>query len=210
MHVGMSTIFQNPHDQRADDEVYRHELQLAALAEPLGFESIWGVEHHFTDYTMCPDVLQFLSYMAGRTQRAHLGSMVVVLPWHDPLRVAEQVSVLDHMCGGRFIFGIGRGLGRVEFEGFRVPMAESRGRFVESAEMILRGLEQGYCEYNGDLVQQPRKNIRPRPFKSFKGRTYAAAVSPESVRIMAELGVGILIIPQKPWETVAAELEEYR
>ena len=69
---------------------------------------------------MCPDVLQYLTYFAGRTQRIQLGSMVVVLPWHDPLRVAEQVVMLDHMSNGRFIFGIGRGLGRVEFEGFGV------------------------------------------------------------------------------------------
>src|SRR5260221_9818480 len=132
MHVGMGVIFQGEGEGRTDRNVYRNELRLAELAEPLGFESLWGVEHHFTDYTMCPDVLQFLSYMAGKTQRLQLGSMVVVLPWHDPLRVAEQVSMLDHLSGGRFIFGIGRGLGRVEFEGFRVPMDESRGRFVES------------------------------------------------------------------------------
>jgi alkanesulfonate monooxygenase SsuD/methylene tetrahydromethanopterin reductase-like flavin-dependent oxidoreductase (luciferase family) len=210
MHVGMAIIFQNPHDQRPDHDVYREELRLAELAEPLGFESIWGVEHHFTDYTMCPDVLEFLSFMAGRTRRLQLGSMVVVLPWHDPMRVAEQVSMIDNLSDGRFIFGIGRGLGRVEFEGFRVPMGESRERFIESAQMIIAGLESGYCESAGRLIQQPRKAIRPRPFKTFKGRTYAAAVSPESVRIMADLGVGILIIPQKPWEVVAAELDEYR
>ena len=174
------------------------------------FDSIWGVEHHFTDYTMCPDVLEFLTYMAGRTRRVQLGSMVVVLPWHDPIRVAEQVSMLDTMSGGRLVFGIGRGLGRVEFEGFRVPMEESRGRFVESAEMILRGLEQGYCEYDGTFVKQPKKAIRPRPSRTFKGRTYAAAVSPESMQIMAELGVGILIIPQKPWDVVRDELAQYR
>jgi alkanesulfonate monooxygenase SsuD/methylene tetrahydromethanopterin reductase-like flavin-dependent oxidoreductase (luciferase family) len=210
MRVGTTAIFQNPLDARPDRDVYRDELHLAALAEPLGFDSVWGVEHHFTDYTMCPDVLQFLTWVAGKTSRVQLGSMVVVLPWHDPLRVAEQVSVLDHVSDGRFILGIGRGLGRVEFEGFRVAMDESRDRFVESAEMILRGLEAGYCEYDGRYVKQPRKPIRPRPFKTFKGRTYAAAVSPESAQIMAELGVGILIIPQKPWEVVAADLESYR
>ncbi len=210
MHVGMAAIFQNPERRCSDAEVYRDDLRLADLAEPLGFESIWGVEHHFSDYTMCPDVLQFLSYMAGRTQRLQLGSMVVVLPWHDPLRVAEEVSMLDHLSNGRFIFGMGRGLGRIEFEGFRVPMDESRIRFVESAEMIITGLERGYCEYDGQLIKQPRKDIRPAPFKTFKGRTYAAAVSPESIRIMAQLGVGILIVPQKPWETVADELKEYR
>jgi alkanesulfonate monooxygenase SsuD/methylene tetrahydromethanopterin reductase-like flavin-dependent oxidoreductase (luciferase family) len=210
MHVGMATVFQNPLDQRSDHEVYQSEVRLTGFAEPLGFESIWGVEHHFTDYTMCPDVLQFLTYFAGRTQRVQLGSMVVVLPWHDPMRVAEQVCMLDHLCDGRFIFGIGRGLGRVEFEGFRVSMDESRPRFVESAVMILQGIEQGHCEYEGKFVKQPRRPIRPRPFKSFRGRTYAAAVSPESSRIMAELGIGILIIPQKPWESVATELAEYR
>jgi alkanesulfonate monooxygenase SsuD/methylene tetrahydromethanopterin reductase-like flavin-dependent oxidoreductase (luciferase family) len=206
----MATVFQNPQKARSDYEVYQNELRLADLAEPLGFESIWGVEHHFTDYTMCPDVLQFLTYMAGRTERIQLGSMVVVLPWHDPLRVAEQVSMLDNISGGRLILGLGRGAGRVEFDGFRLPMEESRQRFVESAEMLLRGLEQGCCEYQGTFVGQPPVSIRPAPFKSFRGRTYAAAVSPESARIMAGLGVGILIIPQKPWAEVAKELDAYR
>src|SRR5262245_40056689 len=92
MHVGMAAVFQNPGREHSDFEVYQQELRLADLAEPLGFQSIWGVEHHFTDYTMCPDVLQFLTYMAGRTRTAQLGSMVVVLTWHDPMRVAEEVS----------------------------------------------------------------------------------------------------------------------
>jgi len=210
MHVGVAVIFQNPGKTRSDCDVYREELRLADLAEPLGFESVWGVEHHFTDYTMCPDVLQFLTYMAGRTERIRLGSMVVVLPWHDPLRVAEQVSMLDNLSNGRLILGLGRGAGRVEFDGFRLPMEESRQRFVESAQMLLSGLETGYCEYEGPFVKQPRAAIRPAPFRSFRGRTYAAAVSPESARIMAELGVGILVIPQKPWPEVAKELDAYR
>ena len=210
MQVGMASIFQNPGRVRADREVDRSELRLADLAEPLGFQSIWGVEHHFTDYTMCPDVLQFLSYMAGRTTRASLGSMVVVLPWHDPMRVAEEVSMLDTLSDGRLILGLGRGAGKVEFDGFRLSMDESRPRFVETARMLLEGLERGYCEYDGEFVRQPRADIRPAPFKSFRGRTYAAAVSPESARIMAELGLGILIIPQKPWSEVAKELEDYR
>ena len=183
MHVGMAAVFQNPGKKRSDHEVYQNELRLADLAEPLGFQSIWGVEHHFTDYTMCPDVLQFLTYMAGRTQGAQLGSMVVVLPWHDPMRVAEEVSMLDNISNGRVILGLGRGAGKVEFDGFRLPMEESRARFVESAEMLLRGLEQGFCEYQGTYVRQPRADIRPAPFHSFRGRTYAAAVSPESAPI---------------------------
>ena len=210
MRVGMAAVFQNPGHKLNDQDVYREELRLADLAEPLGLDSIWSVEHHFTDYTMCPDVVQFLTYMAGRTRRLALGSMVVVLPWHDPLRVAEEVSMLDAISDGRMILGLGRGAGKVEFDGFRLPMDESRDRFVESAQMLLRGLESGYVEYDGKYIKQPRKAIRPAPFKTFRGRTYAAAVSPESVPIMAELGVGMLIIPQKPWGEVAKELGAYR
>ncbi|HXJ35333.1 MAG TPA: LLM class flavin-dependent oxidoreductase [Candidatus Eisenbacteria bacterium] len=210
MHVGTGLIFQATDKSRTDLEVYQNELRLGVLAERLGFQSIWGVEHHFTDYTMCPDVLQYLTYFAAKTETVQLGSMVVVLPWHDPLRVAEQVSMLDNMSNGRLILGLGRGLGRVEFEGFGVDMNESREIFIESAQMLLGGLETGVCEFDGTHVKQVRREIRPRPFKSFRDRTYAAAVSPESVEIMARLGVGILIIPQKPWDVVAAELATYR
>jgi alkanesulfonate monooxygenase SsuD/methylene tetrahydromethanopterin reductase-like flavin-dependent oxidoreductase (luciferase family) len=184
----MAVIFQGEGEGRTDRNVYRNELRFADLAEPLGFESIWGVEHHFTDYTMCPDVLQFLTYCAGRTRTIQLGSMVVVLPWHDPMRVVEQVVMLDHMSNGRVVFGIGRGLGRVEFGGFGVNQEDSRERFVESAQMILAGLERGVCEFDGKFVKQARRDVRPRPFKSFRGRTYAAAVSPESSAIMASSG----------------------
>src|SRR6516162_2158655 len=80
MKVGAAVIFQNPLNEKSDYDVYRHELPMGDMAEPLGFDSLWSVEHHFDDYTMCPDVLQFLSYYAGRTNRIQLGSMVVVLP----------------------------------------------------------------------------------------------------------------------------------
>jgi alkanesulfonate monooxygenase SsuD/methylene tetrahydromethanopterin reductase-like flavin-dependent oxidoreductase (luciferase family) len=136
--------------------------------------------------------------------------MVVVLPWHDPVRVAEQVIVLDHLSNGRLILGIGRGLGRVEFEGFGVEQGDSRAIFVEAAETLLTGLETGKVEYQGRFIQQAPRELRPHPLASFRGRTYAAAVSPESSQIMARLGIGILIIPQKPWELVVKELDDYR
>lgn len=210
MHIGTAVIFQNPGRARPDGDVYVDEVKLADLAEPLGFESIWTVEHHFTDYTMCPDPMQFLTYMAGRTTTAKLGSMVMVLPWHDPVRAAEQISMLDHLADGRLILGLGRGAGRVEFDGFRLDMAESRPRFVEAAQLVLNGLENGFVEYEGEYYKQPRVDIRPEPGRSFRGRTYAAAVSPESSRIMAELGIGLLVIPQKPWEHVEKEFADYK
>ncbi|MGY9072986.1 MAG: LLM class flavin-dependent oxidoreductase [Acidimicrobiales bacterium] len=210
MHVGMSVIFQNPGEALPDRQVYEQDLSLAMQAEPLGFDSIWSVEHHFTDYTMCPNVFQFLTYMAGATKNIQLGSMVAVLPWHDPIRIAEQIAMLDNLSGGRTILGMGRGTGKVEFDGFRTEMDSARLRFKETAEMVLNSLENGYAEYDGELVKQPRVELRPRPFKSMRGRTYAAAVSPESAEIMAEMGVGILIVPQKPWKAVKQELQDYR
>jgi len=210
MHVGSGTFFQNLGQTMSDADVWAHELAMADLAEPLGFDSVWAAEHHFTDYTMCPDPSQLLTWVAARSARVQVGSMVMVLPWHDPVRVAEQFAVLDHMSRGRAILGIGRGLARVEFEGFRVPMGESRRRFVEYAEAVIRALETGTIAYDGACYRQPPKAIRPRPFRSFRGRVYASSVSPQSARIMAELGVGILIIAQKPWDKTLADLEEYR
>src|SRR5437773_4955702 len=94
MHVGMGVIFQGEGEGRTDRNVYRNELRLGDLAEPLGFESLWGVEHHFTDYTMCPDVLLYLTYFAGRTQRIQLGSMVVRSEEHT----SELQSHHDLVC----------------------------------------------------------------------------------------------------------------
>jgi alkanesulfonate monooxygenase SsuD/methylene tetrahydromethanopterin reductase-like flavin-dependent oxidoreductase (luciferase family) len=210
MNVGMCTFFQNLDRGHDDRDAYRHELEMADLAEPLGFDSLWAAEHHFDDYDMCPNTLQFLSYMAGRTRTAKLGQMVVVLPWHDPVRVAEELVVLDHMSGGRAILGLGRGLARAEFKGFRVEMSESRRRFDEYAAAILDGLETGFLESDGEYYVQPRVELRPRPLQSFRGRTYAAAVSPSSAPVVARLGLGQLIIAQKPWETTMQELADYR
>jgi alkanesulfonate monooxygenase SsuD/methylene tetrahydromethanopterin reductase-like flavin-dependent oxidoreductase (luciferase family) len=209
MHVGVSLFFQNLRGV-SDEQVWREELELADLAEPLGFGSLWSVEHHFTSYTMSPDVLQLLTYVAARTTSIRLGSMVVVLPWHDPVRVVEQLTLLDIMSGGRTVLGLGRGLGRVEFEGFRVPMDEARERFAEAAQIVLDGLEQGYVELDGAVFRQPRRDIRPRPPRSFANRTYAAAVSPESIGVVARLGVGMMVIPQKPWDVHQADAERYR
>ncbi|MPY94670.1 MAG: LLM class flavin-dependent oxidoreductase [Acidimicrobiia bacterium] len=210
MHVGMASIFQGFGGQLSDREVWQADLALADLAEPLGFESIWSVEHHFTHYTMVPDVLQFLTYMAGRTTKVQLGSMVLVLPWHDPLRAAEQIVLLDHMSDGRLILGLGRGTGKVEFDGFRVDMGTARQQFKESAEAIFGALETGVMDYDGEFVKQPRTELHPGPFKSFKGRTYSATISPESAEIMARLGTGVLVVPQKPWHLVQEDVVTYR
>ena len=204
----MTALFNNSSTEpRKDSEVYASDMRLALLAEPLGFDSLWTVEHHFSDFCLTPDPFQTLTWFAAKTERIEIGSMVVVLPWwRDPVRVVEKAALLDELSGGRFILGIGRGSAAREFEGFGISQEESRVRFNEAAEMVVQGLEQGYCEYDGELIKQKKVRIRPAPTRSFKGRRYAAAISPESCEIGARLGLGLLIIPQKPWEQIEEDI----
>ena len=214
MHVGHTAIFQNPYQTVSDYQIYQEDMAIAKECADLGFQSVWGIEHHFTDYIMNPNVTQFLSYMAGYSANIKVGSMVVVMPWYPAIRIAENMAQLDAMSEGRAIFGMGRGLARVEYDGLQIDQNESTDRFVETAQAVLKGLEQGYVESEGTVIKQPRARIRPEPFRSFKGRCYAAAVSPSSAPILAELGIGMLIIPQKPFvdhlEDVKTHAELYR
>ena len=209
MHVGHTAIFQNPGQGMSDYQLYQEDMAIAKEAADLGFDSVWGIEHHFTDYIMNPNVTQFLSFMAGYNPNIKVGSMVVVLPWYPAIRVAENMAMLDAMSDGRAVFGMGRGLARVEYQGLQIDQNESTDRFIETAQAVLSGLEQGYVEFDGKLIKQPHARIRPEPFKSFKGRCYAAAVSPSSAPILAELGIGMLIIPQKPFADHLADVKAH-
>jgi alkanesulfonate monooxygenase SsuD/methylene tetrahydromethanopterin reductase-like flavin-dependent oxidoreductase (luciferase family) len=209
MHTGVGFFFQGLDDEVTDRAVWTSQLQLADRAESMGFDSIWTPEHHFTRYHMMPNPTQFLTWAAARTTKVLLGTMVMILPWHDPIRVAEEIAVLDIMSGGRTILGLGRGLGKIEFDGFQLDMGESRQRFIEYAAALSEGLETGIVQSNGELYKQPPVAVRPWQQISFRGRTYASAVSPESARIMANFGYGLLLIAQKPWDTVIAETKSY-
>ncbi len=209
MKVGVAVSMLNV-GEKADSEIYRDDLKLADLAEPLGFDSIWSVEHHFTGYAMVPNVVQLLTYFAGRTTRVQLGTAVIVLPWHDPVRVAEEMSMLDNLSGGRTIFGFGRGAATVEYDGFRIPMDESRARFEEVAKIVIQALTNERFSYDGQFYKIPETSIRPRPLSHPEKRLSASSVSPESAEIMAKLGIGVLIVPQKDWDTAVADVERYR
>jgi alkanesulfonate monooxygenase SsuD/methylene tetrahydromethanopterin reductase-like flavin-dependent oxidoreductase (luciferase family) len=209
MHIGYLSAFQNTAGLLRDDEVYAGEVRLADVAVDLGFDSLWVLEHHFCDYVVSPDPLQFLTWMAARHPGVRVGTSVIVLPWYDPVRCTERIVLLDNLSGGRLILGIGRGIARSEYEGLRVDMEGSRERFVAYAKLILEGLETGFVEADNEFIHQPRCEIRPRPQFSFRGRSYAAAMSPESIPIMAELGVGVFVIPQKPWPTVRQDFDDY-
>ena len=195
---------------RSDASVLAEHLALGDLAEPLGFDSLFGLEHHFTGYSMSPHPLQLLSYFAGKTKRITLGTCVIVLPWHDPIRVAEQIAYLDLLCGGRCMFGFGRGAASVEYAGFRVPMEEARPRFAESAQLITKALQDEVFEWDGEFYKIPKMSIRPRPISHPERRFYASSVSPESAEIMAKLGFGMMVIMQNEWSKAAADIQSFR
>lgn len=195
---------------RSDAAVLAEHLALGDLAEPLGFNSLFGLEHHFTGYSMSPHPLQLLSYYAGKTKRITLGTCVIVLPWHDPIRVAEQIAYLDLLCGGRCIFGFGRGAASTEYAGFRVPMEEARPRFAESAQLITKALSEEVFEWDGEFYKIPKMSIRPRPMSHPERRFYASSVSPGSAEIMAKIGFGMMVIMQNEWVKAAADIQKYQ
>lgn len=193
MDVGVVMAFQSSHNQPLSNlEIYQKEIAIAELAEPLGFNSIWGVEHHFTNYAMCPNPLQFLTYMAGKTRTIKLGTAALILPWHkDPLRIATDIAMLDNLSNGRVIvgLGLGRGLGRVEYDGFGVAMDSSRDRFNEAAPMILNALETGYMDaHDGEYFKQIRVALPRRPSRASR----IAPISSPCRRIPS---------PTRPWTT---------
>jgi alkanesulfonate monooxygenase SsuD/methylene tetrahydromethanopterin reductase-like flavin-dependent oxidoreductase (luciferase family) len=194
-----------------DAQIYAEELRLGKLIEPLGFDSIWSVEHHFTPYTMVTDVLQLLTYFAGCTERVEMGTMVIVLPWHDPIRVAEGIATLDHMLGGRRLtIGFGRGLGRREFSALRVPMEESRERFLENLEIVRKALSSEWFEHKGVFHQIPRTTLRPQPrCQDLLEQMYCAWGSPQSIPIAAEAGLKPLFIPQDTWVAYAEQVKRF-
>ncbi len=211
MQVGLLMVWQNFMDGLSDREVYERDTYLAGLAEPFGFDTLGSVEHHFYNYAMAPDVTQTLSYFAAKTSRIKLLTGAVILPWHlQPVRTVERMTLLDHFSQGRALFGIGRGLARREYLDFGLDMNEARGRFNEAAEIIIKGLETGYVEADGEYFKQRRVQIRPGPFASWRDRFYAVGMSSDSVPIVARLGAKMMTFAQKPWGEMGPHFDNYR
>ncbi|MEQ8662449.1 MAG: LLM class flavin-dependent oxidoreductase [Gammaproteobacteria bacterium] len=212
MNIGTLALFQRfgYDDTVTDSQVYKEELALAAQLEDLGYDSHWCVEHHFQDYSFCPDNTVYLSHLAARTRRLRLATGAVILPWNTPLRVAERVALLDELSDGRVIFGMGRGLSKKEYDQFGIDMDSSRERFDEAAAMILEALETGVIEGHGKYYPQPKAFIRPRPARSFKGRVTQVAMSPDSALEAATHAAQMMIFTQKAIEEHNKDFVPYR
>ena len=181
----------------SDAQVYDEELALAALAEPLGFDTVWSTSHYFSPYQMTGNALQQATFMAGRTKTIDVGTMAMILPWQHPLHVATDVAVLDQMLAGRRLFlGVGRGAFPQEFASFGIPFEEASARFLESIEIVKLALTEERFSYEGRYYSVPPTSIRPRPRHAARlvGDLLVAWSATTPLPPAAHLGVDVLTV----------------
>jgi alkanesulfonate monooxygenase SsuD/methylene tetrahydromethanopterin reductase-like flavin-dependent oxidoreductase (luciferase family) len=191
--------------------VLGEHMALGDLAEPLGFDSLWALEHHFTGYAMSPAPLQTLSYYAGRTKRIALGTAVIVLPWHNPVLLAEQAATLDLVSGGRLDFGVGRGYRHSEFHGFRIAPEEADARFEESVEVMIRSFtSRTRFSHRGRFWQFDDIVVEPPPMQQPHPPLWVAAASEASIRKAAARGFNLVLDQYASPESHGRRIALYR
>ncbi len=213
MEVGLQFIFQNTHENLSDAEMMLGETEIALLAEDVGMDFVLLPEHHFDpNYSMMPDNLQWLAYLAGKTSRIKLGSGAIILPWHEnPTRLAEKITLLQIILGDRFMLGFGRGLAKEEYRAFGVDMGSSRERFDQAAEIILDILDTGIAEYDTPYFKQTRTQITPKPLHGYRDRGFlSVAMTPDSAMAAATIGGTMMSFVQLPWASHHAAVEAWR
>jgi alkanesulfonate monooxygenase SsuD/methylene tetrahydromethanopterin reductase-like flavin-dependent oxidoreductase (luciferase family) len=203
-----------PWQARSEYDAYQQMVAQVQLAETMGFESCWTVEHHFlSEYSHCsaPEVLY--GYLAAKTSRLRLGHGVVLLPfpYNHPIRVAERIATLDLLSNGRVEFGTGRSGTLIELDGFGIPLEESRARWEEALDMIPRMWMQETFSHAGTYFQVPERIIIPKPLQKPHPPIWMAATSSESHEIAGRKGLGLLSLTTllTP-EDVLARIQRYR
>jgi len=173
---------------------FREWLDFNVAAEALGFKSSFLVEHHFTGWNQVSSTLMLLMALAMRTQTLRLGSAVMVLPWHNPVLLAEQAATLDLVSGGRFDFGIGKGYRHSEFHGFQIAPDEAEARFEEAVEVMTRAFtvrqrfsHHGRFWHFEDIVVEPPPAQKPHP------PFWVAAASAASICRAAARGFNLIL-----------------
>lgn len=190
--------------------VYRELLDLFVAAEQLGYSGVWLAEHHFSDYGTIGGPAVFLSAVAARTKSLRLGVGISVLPFHDPLRVAEDYAALDVISGGRLDFGVGRGYQPREFAGFNIDMAEARSRFLESLDIVQTAWKGDSFSYHGQYHEIRDVIVKPRPVQA-PIPTYVASVSPETFELARNRGYSIMgTLLTNSAEQLARQMPQHR
>lgn len=177
-----------------DSQGYESFIEYVVEADRLGFERLFMVEHHFTGQGQVSSSMTVLAYLAARTRRIRLGTAVVVLPWHNPVLVAEQVATLDLLTGGRVDFGVGKGYRRTEFDGFCIPMDEANERFDEALEVIRKAwTTEGRFSHHGKRWHYDNILVEPEPLQRPHPPLWLAAGSRDSIRRAAREGYNLLL-----------------
>ena len=194
-----------------DHEAYSRLVQYVAEAELLGFRSAFLVEHHFSGFGQPSSSLNLLTYIAGVTQTIRLGTAVVVLPWHNPILLAEQIAILDQLSDGRLDLGIGRGYRSSEARGFVIEEEQLQSRFNECFEILdLSWASPKRFSYSGqfwkfeDVLVEPSTYQRPHP------PLWVAAGSPDSIRAAGQKGFNLLLDQLGSIETTIERVDIYR
>jgi alkanesulfonate monooxygenase SsuD/methylene tetrahydromethanopterin reductase-like flavin-dependent oxidoreductase (luciferase family) len=192
-------------------EGYRDFIEYNVEAEALGFHGTFVVEHHFTGFGQVSATLNLLTWLGARTRTLRLGTAVIVLPWHNPVLLAEQAATLDLLSGGRLDFGIGKGYRYNEFAGFDIPMKAADARFEEALAVLLKAWtsEQRfshrgeYWQFN-DIVVEPPTAQKPHP------KIWMGAGSERSIGNVAERGFNLLLGQYASPEDVAQSIGWFR
>lgn len=195
----------------ADSLGYRTWIDYVLAAERLGFHSVFVVEHHFTGIGQVSASLSLLSYLAGRTSRIRLGTAVVVLPWHNPALLAEQVATLDLLSDGRVDLGIGKGYRAHEFKGFVLAPEEAQPRFDEARAFLRKAwTSEGRFSHMGRFWRFDDIVIEPRPVQQPHPPFWMGAGSPESIRRAAADGYNLLLDQIAPVALTVERVGLYR
>ena len=180
--------------KKGEAEKFGELIEQIELAEELGYDTVWLTEHHFSEYGRA-SVPVLASYAAARTQRIRVSTAIVVLPFHHPLRVAEDWATLDHLLEGRLDVGVGRGNQPGEFAGLGVSMNEARERFQESLDIIRRAWTQETFSYDGTFWNFPELEVLPKPVQRPHPPLWQPAVSAYTVKMIIDNGINGLIGP---------------
>jgi natural product biosynthesis luciferase-like monooxygenase protein len=196
---------------RLPSDVYDHNLEMARAAEQLGFYSIWVAEHHFSEYGLVNDTLLYLTAAAAQTSRIRLGTGVVVVPLHNPIRLAENIAFVDALSRGRLDVGIGRGYQTHEFVGFDIPQAEAQARTDEIIAFAKAAWSQDQVDWDGQFFRVNGVRLVPRPVQQPHPPLWTAAVSPGTFERAGRRGERILTSPNfTPIEMIKDNFDTYR
>jgi alkanesulfonate monooxygenase SsuD/methylene tetrahydromethanopterin reductase-like flavin-dependent oxidoreductase (luciferase family) len=190
---------------------FREFVEYNVAAEGLGYDSSWVVEHHFTGFGQISATLNLLTWVGARTSTLRLGTAVMVLPWHNPVLLAEQVATLDLLSGGRVDLGIGPGYRHNEFAGFCVPMEEAEERFDEAIDVMTRAWTSDapwshkgkYWQFDNVIVEPPTAQ-KPHP------PLWMGAGRPASIKKVAERGYHLLLDQFAPFEQIGERLALFK